>query len=170
MTNEDVRAVTRKHAHSSITIHVPTNTLVHCFGTRPFVYQSAHDFVLETEQYAQEPETMAVEVCPLGITIAVRKWNDSWLIGSSTMAVANHATFGTEFTLEDEFKRIYGEEAIATLDPALIYIFRLSSSNYLPFPIKDQLALLETRRLDGKLHQSFQFQHQAVVPRAEVRE
>ena len=40
MTANDVRAVTRFQTHSSVTIHVPTNSLVHCFGTKPYVYQN----------------------------------------------------------------------------------------------------------------------------------
>ncbi len=72
------------------------------------------------------------------------------------MAVANNASFGADVPLEQEFRRVFAtnsdsEDPLNTLDPSLIHIFRLSSSKYIPFGVKDQIKLLETRRLDGKV-------------------
>ena len=79
------------------------------------------------------------------------------------MTVANNASFGTDIKLEDELRRVMrsqlsveqDSDPLNTLDPALIHIFRLSSSNYIPFGVKDQLTLLETRRLDGTVATSY---------------
>ena len=80
------------------------------------------------------------------------------------MTVANNASFGTDIKLEDELRRVMRSQQstddehsdpLNALDPALIHIFRLSSSNYIPFGVKDQLTLLETRHLDGTVATSY---------------
>ncbi len=81
--------------------------------------------------------------------LAVRWWLGQWLIGSATMTVANNASFGTDVRLEDELRRVMKQslsplnaletdsDPLNALDPALIHIFRLSSSKYIPFGVKD---------------------------------
>jgi hypothetical protein len=82
---------------------------------------------------------------PFGFIFAARYWQGEWFLGSPVIINANIASFGSEFKLMDEFRRIYSEDALSDLNKELIHVFRLCSNNFAPFNINESVSLLESR-------------------------
>ncbi len=77
--------------------------------------------------------------------------------------IANDVNFGGKKTLQEEFIRLYGTEALDQLDKSVIHVFRISSNQYMPVEGFEGVWLLETRDGDtGDLIVDFNFSNRQV--------
>lgn len=147
MSLDFVRNQTKHTPCHSVTLHAKTKQIVHCFGAKPFVYRycDSVEFVEETVYFAKFPQTISYEIVPFGLTFCARWWDGEWVLGTSTIPIANQATFGTFTTLMQEFVKIYTQQAIDELDKTKIHTFRMVSNAFVVFCVNESVELIESR-------------------------
>ena len=134
-----------------MTIHIPSRQLVYCFGPKSYVYSAQESvyFIEDTLQFAEENQEAAFNIVPHSFMFAARWFDNRWVLGGQSIVIANDVKFGSDATLFEEFIRLYGQEAIDSLDKSLIHVFRLCSNKYMPIDCAEGVWLIETRSPDN---------------------